>query len=66
MPAQPQKVYPVRGRYVLGVPHTTHVVETKAEAEELIASGAFTDNPRHPDRLDDEPPAEAVASDDKE
>jgi hypothetical protein len=57
MPAQPVKLYPIRDRYLdtstgyhRNVPHVEHTTETKGEAEELIATGAFTDNPNHPER----------------
>lgn len=44
------KLYPIRGRWLHDHPTAVHVVETKAEADELIESGAFTDNANHPDR----------------
>lgn len=55
MAAKSTKVYPIKGRFLLGVPTTVQVIETKGEAERLIESGAFTDNPRHPDRDPDAP-----------
>jgi hypothetical protein len=48
--ATPTKLYPVKGHYLNDFPAAVQVVETKAEAEALVATGAFTDNPRHPDR----------------
>ncbi len=61
MAAQPVKVYALKNVYLRDVPHVDHETETKAEAEALVATGAFTDNPRHPDRLhvDDPPPLAA-------
>jgi hypothetical protein len=58
------KLYPIKGHYLSGVPATVQVVDTKAEAQALIETGAFTDNARHPDRdheaLDStKPPPEA-------
>jgi hypothetical protein len=53
--ATPVKLYPIRGHYLNSAPAAVHVVDTKAEADELIATGAFTDNPRHPDRDTDAP-----------
>jgi len=41
MAAQPQKVYPIRGTFVVGEPMTEHEVESKAEAERLVATGGF-------------------------
>ncbi len=66
MPAEPTKVYPLRGRFVNGVPHVVTETATKKEADELVASGAFTDNPRHPDRLDPEEAAPESPAPDKE
>ncbi len=72
MAAQPTKVYPVAGHFLHDVPHVTQEVETKAEAERLIATGAFTDNPRHPDRQPEptgastQEPTEQVGSSDSE
>lgn len=53
--ATPVKLYPIRGHYLNYAPVAVHVVDTKAEADELIATGAFTDNPKHPDRDTDAP-----------
>lgn len=39
------KVYPVKGHYLSGVPRVVQVVKTKKDAEAMVASGAFTDNP---------------------
>lgn len=68
--ATPVKLYPIKGHYLNYAPVAVHVVDTKAEAEELIATGAFTDNPRHPDRDTDAPdltgPAETGGSSDSE
>lgn len=50
MAAKETKVYPVEGRFMMGVPHVVHVVPTKADADDLIASGAFTTNPNASDR----------------
>lgn len=50
MPGKETKVYPITGRWLHDHPAAVHVVETKAEADDLIESGAFTDNPNHPDR----------------
>jgi hypothetical protein len=50
------KVYPLAGVFMPGIPHVVTEVETKKEAEALIATGAFTDNPNDPRRI---PPAEA-------
>ena len=41
MAAQPHKVYPIRGTMVVGVPMVEHEVESKAEAERLVATGGF-------------------------
>jgi hypothetical protein len=57
MPAKETKVYPVAGRYLVGTPAVEQTTDTKAEADELVATGAFTDNPRAPER-DKEAPAE--------
>lgn len=46
----PVKIYPVSGYYLHDTPARVQVIETKAEAEALIATGAFTDNPNHPER----------------
>jgi hypothetical protein len=58
------KLYPIKGHYLNTAPAQVQVVATKAEAEALIETGAFTDNARHPDRdheaLDStKPPPEA-------
>jgi hypothetical protein len=54
------KIYPVQGdsgpNFVQGVPAVEQDVPTKKEADELVKSGAFTDNPRAPER-DKEAPA---------
>lgn len=44
------KLYPIRDRWVHDAPSIVQVVEDRAEAERLIASGAFTDDPKHPGR----------------
>ena len=54
--SKPTRIYPVKGFYLNTTPHIEQVVETRAEADELIATGAFTDDPRHPDRLREETP----------
>ena len=62
------KVYPIKGRYLLDHPAAVHVVDSKAEADALIATGAYTDNPRDPERdheapdLTKPPPTEAPAA----
>ena len=53
MAAQPTKVYPLQGVYAVGIPHVVTVAESKAEAEALEATGAFTTNANHPDRIRD-------------
>ena len=53
--AKPTKVYPVKGRYLSDVPAVVTLVSTKADAEDLIASGAFTDNPNDAERDTDAP-----------
>jgi hypothetical protein len=53
--AKPTKLYPLAGRYLNDVPHAVHVVATKAQADDLEASGAFTTNANHPDRDPDAP-----------
>lgn len=55
MSAKPTKLYPLAGRYLNDVPHSVHTVATKAQADDLEASGAFTTNPNHPDRDPDAP-----------
>jgi hypothetical protein len=56
MAAKETKVYPVKGRTLAGVPASVHIVPTRAEADELVASGAFTlnahDAERDPDAAD--------------
>ena len=47
-------VYPVPGRFLLGVPAAPQSVP-KADAERLVASGAFTEDPP-PSPADAEPP----------
>ena len=49
------KLYPIAGRFLSDVPHAIHLVPSKEVARDLIASGAFTDNPRHPERDPDAP-----------
>jgi hypothetical protein len=73
MAATPVKVYPIKGRFLMDHPAAVHVVDSKSEADALIATGAFTDNPRHPDRDMDAPdltkterPAETGGSSDSE
>ena len=51
--AKETKVYPTKGTFLMGVPHAVHVVDSRAEADELIATGAFTDNPNDADRDDE-------------
>ena len=41
MAAQTTRVFPVRGTFVVGEPMTEHEVESKAEAERLVATGGF-------------------------
>ncbi len=55
MAAVKTKVYALSTGYLHGTPHQDHEVATKGEAEELEASGAFTTDPRHPDRLRSDP-----------
>lgn len=55
MPARPTKLYPIKNRWLHDQPAAVHVVETKAEADELIGSGAFTDDPKDPARDHDAP-----------
>lgn len=50
MPAQRQKLYPIRGRYLQGVPTAVQYVDTKKDADALVETGAFTLNPNDPDR----------------
>lgn len=47
------KVYPIRGYHAPGVPHIPHELPSKKDAQVLLDTGAFTDNPNHPDRLPD-------------
>jgi hypothetical protein len=71
MPAKPTTLYPIKNRWLHEAPAAVHEVPTKTEADELIATGAFTDDPRHPDRdleapdltAPPEPPAETPAAD---
>ncbi len=56
--APPTKAYPLAGVFVPGTPHVVTEAATKAEAEALEATGAFTLNANHPDRV----PADAVAT----
>lgn len=55
MAAKATKLFPVRGRWVHEAPYAVHVVETKGEADALIATGAFTDDPNDPSRDSDAP-----------
>jgi len=55
MAAKETTVYPVRGRTLAGVPAAVHVVPTKADADALVASGAFTTNARDAERDSDAP-----------
>jgi hypothetical protein len=55
MASKATRVYPVRGRSLAGVPAAVHYVPTKADADALVASGAFTTNARDPERVDDAP-----------
>lgn len=48
--SKPVKLYPIRGRWLQGVPTAVQMIATKSEAEDLIASGAFTDNPNDAER----------------
>jgi len=50
MSAKETKLYPIRARFLHDTPAAVQVVATKAEAEALIATGAFTDNPNDPER----------------
>lgn len=50
MSAKEVKLYPIERRWKHDAPHAVHVVATKGEADDLIASGAFTDNPQHAER----------------
>lgn len=70
MAAKPTTVYPLartpNGQDIAGVPgvpHVKHVVETAKEAEDLEATGAFTTNANHADRLaEPDVPAEQPAA----
>jgi hypothetical protein len=53
MAGEPTKVYPLEGRYLIGVPHAVQELPSKREAEELVATGAFTLNANDPERLRD-------------
>ncbi len=55
MAAKETKVYPVRGRSLVGVPASVHVVPTKADADALVASGAFTLSAQAAERDDEAP-----------
>jgi hypothetical protein len=55
MSAKQVKIYPIKGRWMHDHPAAVHIVETKAEADELIAGGAFTDNPNDAERDHDAP-----------
>jgi len=44
-----------------GVPHIVHEVETRKQADELIATGVFTDNANHADRVPSTEPTKPVA-----
>lgn len=55
MAAKPTKLYPVRDRFLIGEPRAVRVVDTKEEADRLVATGAFTDNPNASDRDKDVP-----------
>jgi hypothetical protein len=57
MPGKETKVYPVGGKFVLGVPAIEHTVASKAEADELVDSGAFTTEPRDAERDTEAPTA---------
>lgn len=50
MSAKPTKVFPLKDRWIHEAPFAVHTVETQAEADVLVATGAFTDDPKHPDR----------------
>jgi hypothetical protein len=55
MAAKATRIYPVRNRFLHDVPAAVQVIDTKERADELVASGAFTDNPRDPERDMDAP-----------
>lgn len=50
MSKKPTKVYPTKGTYLRDVPRVVQVIETRGDADALIATGAFTDNPNDPAR----------------
>lgn len=54
------KVYPLRDRFAPGVPHRVHELPSKAAADVLVGTGAFTDNPNDPDRIPDDEIPDAV------
>ena len=60
MSATPTKVYPLRDRIAPGVPHVVTELPSKAEAEALEATGAFTTNPNDPNRIPDAEIPQAV------
>jgi hypothetical protein len=49
------KLYPIRGRFLMDAPATVHVVDSQKEADALIETGAFTDDPNHAERDTDAP-----------
>jgi hypothetical protein len=60
MAAKPTLVYPVKNRYLNDVPAVVQTIASKAEADALVASGAFTYNPRDPERDTDAPDYESL------
>lgn len=54
MSATPTKVYPLAGVSAPGIPHVVHELPSQKAAEEYEATGAFTTNAKHPDRIPDE------------
>lgn len=54
MAATPTRVYPLRGVFAPGVPHRVHELPSIKAAEVLLATGAFTDDPQHADRIPDD------------
>ena len=67
----PRRVYPVEGKWLMGVPHVSHICDDA----ECVASGAFTtvdpDKPKaskapkgRPKKASEPPPAEADQPDD--
>lgn len=59
MAGTPTRVYPLRGVSAPGVPHRVHELPSKADAQVLVDTGAFTLNARDPDRIpDDEIPGQ--------